>query len=141
MSGGRTAIVVDIPAALWKTSNGPHEHWRAAAGRRARLKRIGWATAMSWRRLRANAGLPDRFDRCELTIAIQYPPRAGRADPANTADIAKPIIDGFTRAGLWADDDSRHITTTSFTRSDTAAPPGLHRLEFHIHPTDTKDEP
>lgn len=141
MNDDDAVIVVDVPATLWKTSNGPHEHWRAVAGRRSRLKRIGWATALSWRNERTAAGLPVRFDQCELTIAVQYPPHAGRADPANTADIAKPLVDGFTRAGLWADDDSRHITTITFARSATTAPPGLHRLEFHIHPADTKDEP
>lgn len=34
-----------------------------------------------------------------------------RRDPSNFAATMKPILDGLTLAGLWTDDDSKHVAT------------------------------
>lgn len=40
-----------------------------------------------------------------------------RRDPHNFVKTIKPILDGFTDAAVWPDDDSKHVRTTepSFT--------------------------
>lgn len=41
-----------------------------------------------------------------------YKPKAGRYDPHNLFPTLKSIIDGVVDAGVVADDDHRHLTTT-----------------------------
>lgn len=122
-------IVVEIPKPLWKNDNGSHGSWYAHNRLMQTLKRLGWATDSNWRRTHAGIG----FERCRLDVYVQYPPHGrARADPSNADNVGKPIIDGFTIAGLWPDDNWRHVEGPFYRMSRTTAPKGLHRLEFHI---------
>lgn len=81
------------------------------------------------------------FERCRLDVYVQYPPNGrARADPSNADNVGKPIIDGFTKAGLWPDDNWRHVEGPFYRMSPTIAPKGLHRLEFHITETTKGDD-
>lgn len=128
-------ILVDIPKPLWKTDNGSHGHWGAHAALMRTLKRRGWLAARDWRNTHAGRS----FDRCRLDVYVRYPPRGrARADPSNADNVGKPVIDGFTRAGLWPDDDWRHVEGPFYRMSPHTAPPGMHVLEFHITTIDNQ---
>lgn len=79
-----------------------------------------------------NAARGVHFKRAHVTAYVQYPSN-NRADPTNAAPSAKPIIDGFTKAGLWADDDSKHVIGPDFRReAEQTGIKGLHRIRFII---------
>ncbi len=69
-------------------------------------QRLGWAEAADWRNRHDGVS----FEHCRLDVYVQYPPNgSSRADPSNADNVGKPIIDGFTKAGLWPDDNWRHV--------------------------------
>lgn len=130
-------IVVEIPKPLWKNDNGSHGNWYAHNRLMQTLKRLGWAEAADWRNRHDGVS----FEHCRLDVYVQYPPNGrSRADPSNADNVGKPIIDGFTKAGLWPDDNWRHVEGPFYRMSPTIAPKGLHRLEFHITETTEGDD-
>ncbi|KFI49934.1 hypothetical protein [Bifidobacterium biavatii] len=126
-------ITITIPKALWKNDNGSHGNWYAHNRLMQQLKRLGWAAAVNWRSQHDQLA----FDHCRLDVYVRYPPRGrARADPSNADNVGKPIIDGFTKAGLWPDDNWHHVEGPFYRMSPNTAPPGQHILEFHITPTE-----
>lgn len=73
------------------------------------------------------------FNVAHVTVWISYPDRR-RRDRLNLAPTVKAIIDGFTDAGLWPDDDDTHLIGPDFrTTSELAGlGRGVTRLEFVI---------
>ena len=129
-AGMRTVeLTIDITEPNWITENGSHgSHWTLSRKRRA-LKELGYLRCL-------NAARGVRFERAHVTAFVQYPTNS-RADPTNAAPSAKPIIDGFTRAGLWDDDDSRHVLGPDFRREEgTTGVSGLHRIRFVVEEID-----
>ncbi len=118
-------LTIDITPANWITENGAHgSYWTLNRKRRA-LKEIGYLRCL-------NAARGVRFKRAHVTAFVQYPSN-NRADPTNAAPSAKPIIDGFTSAGLWVDDDSKHVIGPDFRREEgQTGVKGLHRIRFVI---------
>jgi len=55
---------------------------------------------------------------CAVRVRI-YPPSNRRFDPPNFYPSAKALIDGFTDAGLWDDDNWRTIQCMSFVHGGT----------------------
>jgi crossover junction endodeoxyribonuclease RusA len=118
-------ITIDIVKANWITENGAHgSHWEKARKRR-NLKQLAYVRA-----LQAARGV--RFKRAHVTAYVQYPSN-NRADPNNAEPSSKPIIDGFTQAGLWADDDNLHVVGPDFRREPgKTGTKGLHRIRYVI---------
>lgn len=118
-------LTIGITASNWITENGAHgSYWTLNRKRRA-LKEIGYLRCL-------NAARGVRFERAHVTAYVQYPSN-NRADPTNAAPSAKPIIDGFTGAGLWVDDDSKHVIGPDFRREEgQTGVKGLHRIRFVI---------
>lgn len=54
------------------------------------------------------AGLP-RLDLVHVTAYIRKPRTGIRWDPANLHPTVKAVVDGGTDAGVWPDDDVRHV--------------------------------
>jgi crossover junction endodeoxyribonuclease RusA len=122
---GPVELIIDIPKGLWITENGSHGSFWAVSRKRRALKELGYLRCLNMAR-----GV--RFERAHVTAFVQYPSN-NRADPANAAPSAKPIIDGFTHAGLWPDDDSLHVLGPDFRREPgTTGVPGVHRIRFVI---------
>lgn len=118
-------IIVELPRALWFTSNellGMHYH---TAGKKARgVRDIAQAVA-------TRVGLLP-VERCRVTVTASIP-TARRFDPANIAGtVSKHALDGFTDAGLWPDDDSEHVVFVGFQRGPKTGTRGLYRLVFEI---------
>jgi crossover junction endodeoxyribonuclease RusA len=104
-------------------------HWRAKAEITKQLRWLGHVSA------HGASGDHVRFKECEVVVSVAYP-RRGRADPPNASPTVKAVLDGFTDAGLWADDDSEHIVLTSFQREpEPTGVKGLHRLYITIQGT------
>lgn len=118
-------ISIDITKANWITENGSHgSHWVLSRKRKA-LKQIGYLYCR-------NSLRGAHFEKAHVTAYVQYPTRA-RADPANASPTVKPIIDGFTQAGLWADDDDEHVVGPDMRREPgTTGVKGLHRIRLVI---------
>lgn len=57
-------------------------------------------------------GFP-KFKHCNVRVIV-YPPSNRRVDPPNFYPTVKPIIDGMTDAGVWDDDDWKHLNEMTF---------------------------
>ena len=124
-------LVLWVPPDLRLTSN-RRLHWAA----RARMARTIRAQAHA----AARRSLTPVSRPVLLTITVTYP-QAGRHDPANWADWAKPAIDGITDAGIWPDDDASWVRSTAFraapettrdTIADSRGRAPLTRRRWHI---------
>lgn len=115
-------VTFDIPADLWLSANG-RLHWAAKAKRVKMLRSLGWAKACAAGLRHANLG-------CTHVAAYIGYPRAGRADPSNAADTIKPLIDGMTDAGVWADDDHLHVLGPTFLRDKPSGTKGVHTVRL-----------
>lgn len=125
-------LIVDVSPAHWVTENGPHgSHW--ALNRKGRaLKELGYLRCL-------NGARGVHMTKAHVTAYVQYPSN-NRADPTNAGPTAKPIIDGFTLAGLWPDDDSAHVLGPDFRREQgTTGAKGLHRIRFVIEDASAYD--
>lgn len=96
-----------IPAALWMTSNRMPRNDR----RRARIVRDLHAIAKTATGSLDPVAVPVRVDWC-----IQYGKGTGRADASNAQPTCKALLDGVVKAGLLADDDSKHVASETFRR-------------------------
>lgn len=123
-------LVVDVPRALWLSSN--HRlHWRSAAERKQALRSLGVVAALNEARAHGRSEL----GRTLVTAHIGYPPNVHKVDPENGHPTTKALIDGFTDAGLWPDDDSRWVVSGGHRREDDGSgKPGMYRVRFELEP-------
>lgn len=118
-------IVLDLPRDLWWTSNDLVNMHHMVRARKADAVR---ALAADVGRL---SGRP-AVGQCRVIVTACLP-TARRFDPANIAGtVSKHALDGFTDAGLWADDDSEHVVFTGFQRGPKTGTRGIYRLTFEI---------
>jgi crossover junction endodeoxyribonuclease RusA len=121
-------IVLDLPRDLWWTSNElPNMHYHSRAKKAAAVRALAAIAA------KYAAEIP--VERCRITVTACLP-TARRFDPANIAGtVSKHALDGFTDAGLWADDDSEHVVFIGFQRGPKTGVRGMYRLTFDIEET------
>ena len=112
-------IEFDIPESQWLTAN-QRLHWAEKARRTRFLRTLARLEA------RRQHLLPS-VGTVWVVAEIQYP-GTGRADPANANPTIKALIDGMTDAGIWPDDDSKHLIGPDFRRTPGRAPKGVHRI-------------
>lgn len=113
-------ISVDVHATYWLTSNQRH-HWAVKARRTATVRMLARHAAR---------GLPV-VERCRVTAAIGYP-TASKADPSNAAPTVKACLDGLTDAGVWPDDDSRHVLAVTYVRGPETRRRGMYHVVIQI---------
>lgn len=116
-----SGFTVQIPAAVWMTSNGRY-HW-ADRARRTRVLRA--MAAAQCRRHHIHADGPVR-------VVAQIGYRNGRADPANGYPTIKALIDGMTDADVWPDDDSEHVIGPDMRRATEPPPRGYHTVTITL---------
>lgn len=93
-------VTLDIPApCAWISANGRY-HYHHAATLTAAWRAAGQAAAAHTPPL---TGWPVRV------LVYVHKPTAHKYDAANLAPTAKAVVDGFTTAGLWPDDDNDHV--------------------------------
>lgn len=118
-----TTITVDIPSAMWLSSN-QRNHWREAARRTADMRAIAKHAA----REAAPVAWPVN---CDVSVGL---PTARRFDPHNAAPSLKACLDGIVDAGVLPDDSSDHIPATTFRRDPEPTPRGRYRLTITLEP-------
>ena len=109
----------DIPDGLWMSAN-DRTHWAEKARRTRDVRRLA----------RIKAGGHGPAPTPVLVTAVIGYPRAGTADPGNAAPTVKAILDGLTDAGVWPDDDSRHVIGPLYRRGPNTGVRGLHRVRL-----------
>lgn len=135
---GEQIITIPVSKNIMLKSNGSQGNPYRNNQRSNELRRLGMLTATNLLHL----GIAHtEHDTVDLLCLIHYPKRMPRVDPPNMWPSCKPIIDGFTEAGLWADDDSTHIRRTSFQQHpNPTGHTGLWKVEFHIIPLGRNDD-
>lgn len=112
--------VLDVPAdgLAWLTMN-QRLFWRV---RNERTQ--GWRTATAWRARKA--GLP-RIQKARIECVLRFTDKRLR-DAGNWAPTAKACVDGLVDAGVFADDNSRHVIGPDMRLGSVVAPEarGLH---------------
>lgn len=77
------------------------------------------------------------FEKFKVTVLVAPPTRV-RIDPPNLYPTVKPLIDGFTDAGFWEDDNFRYLLDTSFRYDGLSGEKGYYRVRLIIEEmTDT----
>ena len=117
----QTTIHIEIPDAIWLTSNGRY-HWHAKADATKALRQLGKS---AW----VEAGQP-KFERAYACAFIQV--RGGRFDPNNAWPTIKALLDGMVEAGLLPDDDSQHLSGPDMRKDPGKAPKGVRRVRLTI---------
>lgn len=112
-------ITIDIPAALWLSSN-QRLHRAVEWQRTAAIRQLARAAAVKSR---------ERYEIASCLARIGYPPRVSRVDPPNAWPAVKAGIDGCVDAGVLPDDSSQHIPTTAFPRGPRTKS-GVYRVEL-----------
>jgi hypothetical protein len=114
-------LTLDIPAALWHTSN-DRGAWYMFASRKKEIRALAKTVAKA-----ADIGT---FQIAHVTAHIGYP-RNGTADPGNASPVVKAMLDGLTDAGVWADDDSSHVIGPDYRREvGVTGKAGIHTVRL-----------
>lgn len=125
-------LSIEVPKNLLLKANGSRGdiHTNASKVRTLRYK------AKIAARNRLNLGMIKPITtRIDLLCVVRLPRRVARCDAPNLYPTIKPIIDGFTDAGLWEDDDYKHIRDTIFRYNPTpTGVEGTWTITFHTTP-------
>lgn len=135
---GEQIITICVGANVLLKSNGSQGNVYRNNHKVAELRNLGRLTA---RNLINRGALTPAGRLTDLLCVVSYPKRMHRVDPPNMWPTCKPLIDGFTEAGVWADDDSTHIRRTAFQQHpEPTGRKGLWRVEFHIIPVTEEEQ-
>ena len=118
---------LDIPESWWLNSN--HRHHRMVVA--DRTKNIREAARLQFRRMKK---VPTPAN----VLAMIHTPTNGRFDPPNAWPTVKAMIDGIVDAGILADDSSKHIPVTSFTRGMKTGIKGRYQITLYFTKTKGK---
>ena len=121
------SILFTIPDNEWLTANGRY-HWAVRQERTKALRERAKVQSLNAMR---RGQLAPVFGRVHVIAGIQY--RTSRVDPANAYPTIKALIDGMTDAGIWPDDDSKHLIGPDFRRKPGRAPKGVHRITLILN--------
>lgn len=115
------SLIVDVPSNEWLSANArlmPYARARRVAAVRLRAAMLARSA-----RLRRMEGLV-RVD------AVIHGRVQRTFDPNNAADTTKPIVDGLRDAGVFEDDDYRHVLGPNhvFGEPISTLPVGAHRI-------------
>jgi hypothetical protein len=122
-----TTLTFTIHNAQWLSSNMRFRHWALENRRKTALRDMGLKEGLL-------SGLRFRGP-VRVIVHIGYATNAV-ADPGNSAPALKALIDGMTRAGVWRDDDSKHVIGPDYRRDETKAPRGFHTVRLEIEEVD-----
>lgn len=124
MTPATQTITIPIPKNEWLTSNDRYTRYPKAGRVKALRDR---AKMLARNHLRPVNG--------PVHLAVEAHYRTGRGlDDDNCQPTVKALKDGLTDAGIWADDDGKHIVATTYLRSrrDPTLPVGWHAIRLII---------
>lgn len=131
-------LSIEVPKNLLLKANGSRGDIHANA---SKVRTLRYRAKIEARKY-VNMGVIQPSDtRVDLLCVIRLPRRVARFDAPNLYPTIKPIIDGFTDAGLWEDDDYKHIRDTTFRYNPN--PLGMHGvwlITFYTRPTQDTEE-
>lgn len=126
---GYETITFTIPREQWVTSNSRLHHY--AKAQRVKILRETGA-------IQARAQQISHYAQpVQLMIGIGYP-TAVRSDPSNSEPTVKGLIDGMTDAGVFKDDDSKHVTALIFYRLEKKSAKSTHTVRITVIPKDSR---
>ena len=96
---GKRVVILDIPAPCAFINSNDRTHRMA----QAKLTKTWRAAAKQ-----AAANVAPLTPPVHITAHI-WKPRGGRYDPGNLYPTAKALVDGLVDAGIFADDDHKHV--------------------------------
>lgn len=127
----RQEIAVEVRRSLLLKSNGSQPDYHQKAHIIRALRQLGMVTARNL--INRKELTPIGNAPVQLVVTPVLPKRSARHDPPNFWPTCKPIIDGFTDAKLWDDDNGRIIPRTSFDwTQEISSTPGLWIMRFTI---------
>lgn len=113
-----------LPKVKLLNANDARGHWAKRAPWIKYWRRMAWIET----RNRITRREWPLLERAHVTVTITWPDNR-RRDPANWEPTAKAIVDGITTAGLWPDDDDKHVTGPDMRRGH-----GPHAIHIQIQP-------
>lgn len=135
IQGWTPLISVDVAKNVLRKSNNSQGSVYANAQRERNLRVKGQYLMLDL--LNRRLAKPNGDRRIDLLCRIHLPKPAARFDPPNLYPTVKPLIDGFTDAGYWTDDDYHVIRRTIFEHDTTpTGQTGLWRFDFHTRPVE-----
>lgn len=120
-------ITITIPKNEWWTQN-RRGHWRTRHQHTSAVKRRSLLVARQW--LYEGHRPPSQWP--VHVTAVIHPLTHGRFDPENAAPMVKAIIDAFTQAGIWPDDDGTHIIGPDYRPGEPSDRKGRYRIDIKI---------
>lgn len=99
-------FTICLPAGLELLNANERPHWAKKARITRELRKAAWACARS-------ARVP-RLERATVLVEYQPPPTSRTRDGGNWAPSGKALIDGCRDAGVFPDDNSRHVVQESY---------------------------
>lgn len=131
---GEHILRIKVRKPVWLSSNS-RGGWKAVAPTIKSLRRLGLDARTDWRN-RHPAEYRSIRDADIIDVACVthwLTDRENGHDSGNAAATAKPIIDGLTDAGYWADDSSRYMLGPKYL-SAPSRHNGDYELELHVTP-------
>lgn len=122
-------IVFDLHSSVWLSANQRVHHMAKAR----RVKALRQTARIRGLNLIRKEGAT-QINKANITAVIHYAPHVTRADPHNAAPTVKALIDGLVDAGLFPDDNHKHIPAITFTRGDEPARKRYHAVTLQITP-------
>lgn len=123
---GVQVFTMTIPGNWWMSANSRMHRMEQA--RRTDLVRQSTGLFARSKGLRKVAG-PVRVE-----AAISYLPSVVTADPPNAGPTVKAMLDGLTDAGIWPDDNSRHVVSVAYSRGHVPVQGDQHAVDLIITP-------
>lgn len=115
-----TELIIDVHKSLWISDNDRH-HWAELAKRKRGIRLLAHYLA---RQQKLTLPTP-------VIVVAEIGFRTnGRADPGNASLAVKAALDGLTDAGVWPDDDSKHVIGPDYRRGPRA--PVKDRYRIHL---------
>lgn len=119
---------LEIPAGGgWVTLN-QRQHWRVKARLTKHYRQLGQVMSL-------HARLPRLATPAYLIAELRFA-SAHRRDPHNWVPTAKAVLDGMVDAGVFPDDDHKHVTGPDM-RLGPPVPRGKEHLVIHVWPAPT----
>lgn len=126
---GYETVTFTIPREQWVTSNSRLHHY--AKAQRVKILRETGA-------IQARAQQISHYAQpVQLMIGIGYP-TAVRSDPSNSEPTVKGLVDGMTDAGVFKDDDSKHVTALIFFRLEKKSAKSTHTVQITVIPENSR---